>query len=344
MLNRKNLLWLIGILVVLIVVSLAQRTSHERATSRALSEVLIAGQFAQRDLGRVTIAHGQDPAAIVLSSTPEGWQVDTAWNARASTQRLDTLLGSLGDLRGEFRSDSAAVLGDYGFTDTTTILLTGHDPQGQQVFAIEIGGRPEQGMGNFVKRPGENAVFLTSQGLLSNLGLWSGPGRPESRHFLELQAFRRDREDIDTIRLEGEERLVLTKEFAMIEPAPEDTVFTEPFPDRSQWEWRLGDGRRAQKTRADGVLGAVSNIRAQDVVDPAVPLAEYGLADPARRAILVLKDGTELVLAFGHQREAAGTAPGGYYTRIGDGPTIWVVGEFNVNNIFKSRSDLLPED
>lgn len=343
MLKRKNLLWLTGILVVLIVVSVAQKTSHERATSRASSEVLVPGPLARADLSRLTIGYGQEADVVVLAAAPEGWRVATAWDARASDQRIDGLLQTLGDLRGEFRSDSADVIADYGFADSTKITLAGFDASGREAFRLEVGGKPEQGMGNFVKRPGDNAVYLTGQSLLSNLGLWSGPARPQSRHFVELQALRLDRQDIDAIRLEGDEHLTLTKEYEVIEPAPEDTVYTEAFPDRAQWEWRLDDGRRAVKTKADGVLGAVTNIRAQDIADPAVPLADYGLDKTARRAVLVGPDGSETVLLFGAQRETAGTVPGGYYAVCGDSPTIWVVGEFNVNNIFKTRAELLPD-
>jgi hypothetical protein len=343
MLTRKNLLWLTGILAVLIVIATAQKTSHERWTSRASSEVLVAGQFERSDLARLEIGHGQDPAAVALVDGPDGWTLASAWGARASTQRLDTLLQSLGNLRGEFRADNPEVLGDFGFSDTTTVSIRGVGPSGGELFHLEVGGRPEMGTGNFVKLPGSSAVYLTSQGLLGNLGLWSGPGRPTSRHFLELQALRLDREAVDAIRLEGETSLELTKDHVMIEPAPEDTVLTEAFADRSQWEWRLDGGQLAVKTKADAVLGAVSNLRAQDVADPTAPLSAYGLEQPARQAIIVLADGSETVLSIGSKREAAGDTPGGYYARVGEAPTIWVIGEFNVDNIFKTRQDLLPE-
>jgi hypothetical protein len=49
------------------------------------------------------------------------------------------------------------------------------------------------------------------------------------------------------------------------------------------------------------------------------------------------------VLAFGDLREATNDEPAGVYARFGDDPTIWVVGEFNVENIFKTREDLLPD-
>lgn len=343
MLTRKNLLWLAGILIVLIVVSTAQKTSHQRATSRASTEILLPGEFSRANLDRLAIGYGLQAEAVLLARGAEDWHVASAWNAKASGQRLDTLLRSLSGLRGEFRSDSPHVLADYGFTDSTSVTIAGWDLAGAEVFQLEIGGKPEGSSGNFVRLAGSNEVFLTSQNLLSNLGLWGGPERPQSRHFLELQALSLDRQDIDAIRLEGDIALTLAKEHVMIEPGPADTVHTEPWPDRSQWEWRLDGRQNAVKTRADGVLNAAASLRAQDVADPGAGLAAYGLDRPARRAVLVRADGTETVLAFGSLRQADGAAPGGYYLRIDEEPTIWVVGEYNVDSIFKKRQDLMPE-
>ncbi len=348
MLKRKNLLLLAGVLLVLVVVSVLQERSHEQATSRASSEVLLPGTFASADLDRLVLAHGGE-TAVEMVAGPDGWRLASAWNARMNEQRLDGLLRSLSGLRGEFRSDAAAVVPDYGFTDSTTITITGHDAGGE-VLAIEVGGKPEGGQGNFVKRPGSDTVYLTQTNLLSNLGLWTGPERPSSRHFLDLQALREDEADIEAITLatpDGTLRLV--KEFAMVEPAPDDTARSEPYEDRDTWEWRLEDGDgdlvgMAVKTRADAVLGAATSLRAQDVADPTVDLASYGLEPPARTATLLAADGTETVIRLGDERAAEGEAPGGFYTRVGDDPTIWVLGTFNADNIFKSREDLLPEE
>lgn len=349
MLNRKKLLALAGVLLVLVVVSLVQDRSHEQATSQASSEVLLPGTFAREDLSRVVVAHGGEPA-VELVSGPQHWRLATAWDARASTQRIDTLLRSLSDLRGEFRSDAAEVVPDYGFTDSTTITITGHDPGGGEVFAIEVGDKPAGGQGNFVKRPGASEVFLTQTDLLGNLGLWAGPEEPASRHFLELQALREEKADIDAVTLttpDGTLRLV--KEFAMVEPAPDDTVHTGPYEDRETWEWRLEDGSgetlgMAVKTKADAVLNSASNLRAQDVADPGADPAIYGLAPPRRTVTLTHADGTETTIRFGTEREAAGDAPAGLHVQVADDPTVWVLGTFNASNIFKTRDDLLPQE
>jgi hypothetical protein len=343
MLNRKNLLILAAVIVVLVAISALQR----REPSQPSADTLIAGDIARADLDRLEISHG-DSLAVVLASGPEGWYVASAWNVKANEQRLDTLLQSLSNLRGEYRSDEASVVADYGFDEAIT--LRGLAPGGAEVFAIEVGGKPEGGRGNFVKEPGSSRVYLSGANLLSNLGLWSGPGRPENRHFLDLQAYKADRQDVDRISLMGEETVTLIKEFAVVEPAPDDTLQTEPTTDRSQWEWRLvGEGGRALgnavKTKADGVLSAAVNVRAQDVVDPDLGLAAYGLEDPARAVVVTLASGEQVTLAFGDTHQPEGDAPAGVYMVVPEqGATVWVVGEFAVNNLLKTSADLLPEE
>ena len=343
MLNRKNLMILAGILVVLIVISIAQHARHDRTTSRASTETLLPGEFARADLARITVGFGAEPEAVVLETAPDHWRVASAWNAVASDQRIDALLRGLSNLRGEFRSDSPDVVADYGFTDSTVITVTGLDEAGDTVFALEVGNKPARGQGNFVRRPGASEVYLCGTSVLNSLGLWNDPERPQSRHFIELQAFRLERQQVDAIELAGDSSLTLTKQFEMVEPAESDTVHTEAYPDRSQWEWRLDGGEAAMKTKADAVLGAVCSVRAQDVVDPAAGPAAYGLDQPARRVVITLADGTETTLSFGDEREAEGSAPGGSYARLGNDPTVWVIGEYNVDNIFKTRDELLPE-
>lgn len=343
MLNRRNLIIVAVVLVALVMVSVVQNNQHRSATSQASSQALIDGEWTRDQLGRIVIGFGDDPAAVELAAGDDGWQVASAWDAAADHNKIDSLLRALSGLRGEFRSESPDVLADYGFTDTTTVRVSGLGPDGAEVFAIEVGDKPGSGRGNFVRRPGSTEVYLSTADVLGSLGLWSGPEQPQGRHFLDLVAYRGDRNATHALRLDGEQSVVLTKEYAMTEPAPDDTLQSEPTPDHSRWEWRLADGTMAQKTRADGVLSAAVTLRAQDVANPTVDLAGYGL-DPAVRTVTIeVRDGDPVQIRFGNERPAEGKAPGGYYAQVEGDPTIWVVGTFNADNLFKTREDLLPE-
>lgn len=343
MLNRRNLIIVAVVLVALVAVSVLQRNQHRSATSQASSQALIDGEWSRDQLSGVVVGYADDPAVVELTAGEDGWLVASAWDAGADHNKIDSLLRALSGLRGEFRSDSPDVLADYGFTDSTTVRLSGLGPDGAEAFAIEVGDKPSSGSGNFVRLPGSSEVFLSTADVLGSLGLWSGPARPQSRHFLDLVAYRGDRNAVHALRLDGDQTVVLTKEYPMVDPAPADTVQAEPTPDHTRWEWRLADGTMAQKTRADGILSAAVTLRAQDVADPTVDLAEYGL-DPATRTVTIeVRDGDPVEIRFGNERPAADKNPGGYYAQVVGDPTVWVVGTFNADNLFKTRDDLLPE-
>lgn len=356
MINNRNLSILTLVLVVLGGVYFWQQAAHRSRTGRPSSSVIIAGSFTKDDLSRVTVGRQQNEAAVDLVRTPTGWVVASSWDTPASGDRIDALLKALSGLAGEFRSDEASVLPDYGLDPQTAVVIKGYGGDGQPAFALEVGNGSQGQPGNFVRLPGQNTVYLSGTGILSQLGLYGGLELPKARHFLDLQAVKEDRLNVDRIVLVDQGKtLDLEKEFAnppaaapaAAAPAAGDTAAAAApaGPDRLTWEWRLTAPKRTAlaKTKADGVLGSLVNIRAADVDDPTLPGAVTGLDDPARTATLVLQDGSALVLEFGAERAAEGDRQAGTWMRIQGRPTLWVVTEYTTKNIFKTLDDLLPE-
>jgi hypothetical protein len=348
MLKRNNLIVLVIVLVALAALSLMQTMRHRRATTRSDTQPVLTHAVDADQLKRVEIGYGPTKDAVVLEHQPDSWVVQSAYGHAASSTRVQTLLDNLNDLGGEFRSDAADVLPDYGFTDSTMVTITAYGPDSDQpVLALEIGKKPQGSLGNFVKLPGSNAVYLTRKGLLGNLGLYSGPGLPQSKHFLELQVYKVERDDVDALTLHNEKSVIaLEKEFGEPEPNPADTTGVAPEVNRKVYEWKITRPHRkaALKTKADAILGAVSSIRAVDIDDPNRDPADYGLAEPQKWIEVQLQDGTTATLNFGTKREAEGDKPAGIYFQVVGDKTVWVVGEYIENNIFKSYEELLPED
>jgi len=349
MLKPKQLVILSAVVVVLAVIAIVQKTGHRRSVDRSAAVVLLDGTWTRDDLTRITIGYGEQPEAVVLEKGPDGWAVSTAWHAKASDQRLDALLKVLSRLTGEFRSDRADVLPDYGLAEGAAVTIRAWNGTDNQVIALDVGNSATGAQGQFVRRPGENAVYVSGGNVLAALGLYSGPAQPQSRHFLDLQAVQEDKTAVDTITLDDEHGArTLAKVFAPV-PAPADSAAADtaaaPEVDRLTWEWELTAPKHEPlaKTKADGVLGGVTSIRAVDVADPAADPATYGLDKPTKTATLAFADGHTLVLAFGQERAKTDDAPAGVYLKVGDAPTVWVVTSYSVNNIFKTVEDLRPQ-
>ncbi len=355
MLKNRNILILAAVLVVLLGISLVQKAGHRKSTSGSSTVKVVEGTFTADQLDRITLGMGTDGEAVVLLSTPTGWVVASAWDTPANTQRIDSLLRIVSDLSGEFRSDEASVLADYGLAEDKAVKVRAYDKEGTLALAVDIGGKPERFPGNFIRRPGSDAVYLSSANLLSQLGLYDGPGAPDNRHFLELQAVREDRLDVDRIILVNDGQIIeMAKEFAEEKPVAGDAVVADttglevppPGVDRTTWEWKLTapESKALAKTKADGVLGSLVSIRATDVDDPAGDLAAYGLAEPSRTGTIVRQDGSEFTLEFGNTREADGDLQAGVWMKVRGESTVWIVSDYAVNNIFKTVEDLLPEE
>jgi hypothetical protein len=346
MTSRRNLAALVAVLVVLIGISVAQKVGHRRETSRAAATVLLKGEFQADGIGRLELGRGGGAALVVLSPGPDGWVVESAWGARASRERIDTLLSTLSNLSGEYRSDKRDVLPDYGLDAAGAVTIRGFGKDGQPVFALDVGTRPQGGQGNFVKLPDSDDVYLTPAGVLAQLGIYGEPQAPAYRYFLDLQAVQEDRVAVDAIRLrDASGTRELVKVFTPPTEATGDSAATAAAL-RATWEWKTGGGTRGPalaKPKVDAVLNSLVNIRATDLADPGAPASSYGLDTPAREAALVLADGRMVVLEFGADRPAAGDKPGGAWMRVRGQPTVWVVTEYTVSNVFKALSELKPD-
>ncbi len=351
MIKNRNILILAAVLLVLLGISMVQKAGHKKSTSRSSTDKIVADTFTADQLGRITLGFGQDDESVVLLSTPTGWVAASAWDAPASMGRIDALLRNVSDLSGEFRSDKKSVLGDYGLSAESAVKIRAYDKEGEPALAVDIGNKPERASGNFIKRPESNEVYLTAVNLLSPLGLYDGPAKPGYQHWLDLQAVQADRLAVDRVILrDSDGNLEMAKEFAEVKnvPGPESTppAVESGADDRTTWEWKLVAPKTMAlaKTKADGVLNSLIGLRAVDVADPGADLAVYGLASPLRTATLMMEDGSDLTLDFGNLREAEGDLQAGIWMKIQGQPSIWVVTEYTVNNIFKTVEDLLPEE
>lgn len=339
MIKTRNLVILAAVLVVLTGINLAQKSSHEKKTSADATEVVLAGEFSDQTIGKVSLSYGNDGPQVVLKKGPTGWVLSNHFNARANDQRVGTLLRNFSNISGEFRSDSDQVLGDYGLQEDQCVTVRAFDDAGAQVFALLLGNTPEGSPGHFIRQPESSRVLVSQKNLLSHMGIYGEPAAPTARYFLELQAVKEDREQIDGFVItDGGKVLNLKKKFAANESA-------DGALDRTTWEW-LENGRAATdlaKTKVDGLLSSSVSIRATDVADPTVAASAYGLDSPPRTLLLQRQDGSGLLLKFGNSREASEGVTAGTYMRVDGQDEVWVVTDYSVKNIFKSRDDLKAE-
>ncbi|MCP4292966.1 MAG: DUF4340 domain-containing protein [bacterium] len=346
MMKTKNLIILAAVLLVLAGVSFMQKSQHEKTTSQAATAVLLEGSLSLDNLTEISLGLGSETDAVVLTKSNDGWVVKSYFNAKANEQRIQSLLQPFSNLSGEFRSDNESVLADYSLTTKQAITIRALDTSGQEAFALNLGTSPEGFQGQFMRLPTSNKVYLSQSSLLAGMGIYGELALPKAQHFLELQAVKENGQTIDGMTItDGATSQVFSKKHGVIEPAensPEGTTATE---DRSTWEWLLA-GEAATglaKTKIDAVLNSAVSIRANDVVDGSVDLAQYGLVEPSRKVTLQRADANDLVLLFGNSREASDGLNAGTFMKLDGQSTVWVVTDYTTGNLFKSLDELSSE-
>jgi hypothetical protein len=338
--NRPLLILSLAVLL-LLAASVARRVMHRRAVTAPTSTTVVAADFDPADISRVTVGNRADSLAVVLERLGDGWVARTAWDHPADPRKLQDLLAAMDSLQGDFRSDEAAILDDYGLgpqSDPVKVTLFGKD--WQPVCSLLLGKRADDGSGVFVRAPDRHAVYLARTEVRGKLGMWAPEARPETRAFLDLQVFKTDRDSIRKIALhQGDKTLVMEKVLAPAGPGDGSA------PPAQDWEWTLtAPSRRAlAKTKVDGVMNALTGIQAADVADPAVGMEKYGLWKAERRVEVTLADGSTFELRVGDLQPPAGGGQEGRYCMTSRNTMVWVIREFKIDQIFKKLEDLLPD-
>ncbi|MCB1161051.1 DUF4340 domain-containing protein [bacterium] len=321
-------LFILGaILVVLIALKFWQRSDHEAQLAESGLETVFPA-MATGQIGRLVI-DGPGEGQIELTRSGDQWRVDSSYGHPAAADKVDRLLGELVGLKGEFRSDKAAVLADYKLDDASAVQLTAYDLSGAELGHLLLGDRLKGAAGFFVRKAGEDRTYAASGNLLGDLGIYGDTRDPAARSFVDLKAVVLDRAQVDKLTLvEGATELELVKVF---DAPPADTVAV----DRSKYSWTLGK-TTLDKAKADAVLGALVNIYARDLLDPAV---DYGFGG-ARRAQVTLADGSQTTIEFG---ESVTEPEAGVAMRVGGDSSVYLVYDKLPDRIFKAKADLLPD-
>ncbi|MBT7310742.1 DUF4340 domain-containing protein [bacterium] len=330
--NRKTIIILLVVLALLVIASLTQNKSHHDAVTQQDSSTLFETEFDVTDISRIVITQGADTNGVVLDKL-ENWVVRSRFDYSANEDKITQFLNMLSDLNGQFRSDNADVLSDYGLGSNQAVRISLFNSDFDETVSLEIGKSPAGGSGNFVRNTTDNKVYLTKTAVLSKMGLHSGPDLPNHAFFLNTEVFSTTREEIRAITLyQGDEVIALEKQYA----EADSTI------DYSTWDWAMTSPKKTMASNAavDQLMNGLLNINAVDMTDPKVNMEKVGLWTAAKRLEVTLADGSIFELRVGDKRE---DEPSGYYADAASPSSRWIIKDFKVDQIFKSMEDLLPE-
>ena len=197
------------------------------------------------------------------------WTLENRFGLKARPEAVNSLLKELADVSGEIRADSKELFEDFGISDVSgvhVILKSGND---KVMKHIVLGvKRPAWNM-NFVRSAGDELVIAVQKDILSRLNLYDASSKLDENYFADFKVFSLDTDQVDRLEVKEAEK--------------QELVFVKKPADKAMPAgWNLKPsvkGRDIDTAKIDGFLQNITNIYAQDVLDPA--LNTYGFDRPS---------------------------------------------------------------
>ena len=350
----KKLLPFLIVLIVLALLGLMKRGSQTQPSiqSQANLEALVDGDLKAADIAKLELYAAAAPEEkVVLEKDGDGWVAASHYNAPVTAETVDGFLESLVKMKGEYRAkaSTAEQLGDYDLKDDQAFHVAAYTAGGGEPTATLLFGKAPSHNSVFVRKAGDQTVFVESANLRRDAGLFGDDlaEAPKPDKWLDKTALELDKEAIAKIAINTPDKAIVfekhEKEVTQPEtpegetPAEGEVPAPEPV---TETEWIMTAGG-AEKTHKDAALQGIFNrlvsLTASNIVDPAKK-ADWGLETPGFRAAVTLAEGEEVVIEGGRPDLA-----GNGYIRIAssDKDVVYELSSYNFDQLFPKGGSLV---
>jgi hypothetical protein len=320
--NAKTLIILAVILVALAVLVVVRQSRRERPTliEQAGVEVLMPSSINTANIKRIELYAGNAPEeklAVARDDANAPWRVVSHYSAPASDDMITRFTDALFKLRGDLREEAPAPerLEEYGLGEEAAFHVAVYTDTGDTPAVHLLVGKAAQGGTVFMRRADEMRIFDDKTNLRTTAGIYGEDQTPQPNSWLNMQVLDLDA-DATLTRVAvalPDKQITFAREQA---PRPETEAESgedaeepaeEPEP---EFVWTVAEGGPEAEFKPaiwENNLRSIKSLRASDIVDPA-PLADYGLDEPAYRAVISVEG-----------REDDIVIEGGRPTRSGEG-------------------------
>jgi hypothetical protein len=153
------------------------------------SEVLVSPRILEEFVTRLVFYLGDEPDnKVVVVKSPDGeWVIETLYNARARQNFISGLIKDLSELRGQWRSDSPAVLADFKIRDEEGLHIILEGAGGQEIYHAVIGRKAIKWNVNYIRQAGTSKVASVPRAFLDIMGIKKETDRLKSATFAEMR-------------------------------------------------------------------------------------------------------------------------------------------------------------
>ncbi|HNV85855.1 MAG TPA: DUF4340 domain-containing protein [Candidatus Omnitrophota bacterium] len=244
----------------------------------------IAPGFAPADVREILIRESSDEIRLVRGETL--WQVASLWNAGADQKKIADLLDSVEKLEGEERASGTALFSDFGLGDAEGLhLILKAGPE--TPLHLILGTKANRLHEIFLRREGDERIFVSSSDLALNLGIYQDPraSKIDPNFWADLSLF---------------------------SFKPGDVVKAEIREGSAEWR-EAGSGLPFEKDpkALTKYYESLLAVKAASIADPNG--SGYGFETPAWELRLTLSDGSQKTLSVGNPADEKN---GGRYVRV----------------------------
>jgi hypothetical protein len=371
--KTKNIIIALLVLAVLIGLNLLNQSRQARLkqsfAAKAGPELILPAGIDAKQIDRIRIfveepvdqassdtqeSEDTGPSEVILEKVDDAWVVTSHYNAPAKLDKVEELLTDLLSMKGDLRSSSPDVLGNYDLVPGKSIQVLLHDRGNDKDYQIEV-GKSGPGMGNsgFVKRKDDSKVFIVNTNLRSTFGLFGQEASaPKAQPWLDLAMLKLEPSNLKGIDMETPfSELELVRQ-EIVKPAEESDEAGESASAEGEegtetaaagepeYEWVLqSPADLAFELKEGGVstwLGSLGSIEAADVLTPK-PDEETGLDQPAFVISFTMQDGSVKTLHVGDELEGGA---GERYARVDGVDLLYSVPRWRLRNVFRKTQDL----
>jgi hypothetical protein len=204
----------------------------------------------------------QSENGVIMTRESELWVVKNKFNTKADQQRISRLLSQVKDLKGELRSQEPSTFPTFEVEEQKSVHVVFNDSDGKPLAHFLFGKRSEDGNGCFLRKAGEDRVYLVGINFVSTFQVWKPEDQPSAIRWCDLKLIHlSDPFKVKTCTI-SLPRLSVTFE--------KQGVKSEKEKSKQQWVKIAPAGAPVlESASVEPIVNTILGMRGEDVVDPA---------------------------------------------------------------------------
>lgn len=269
------------------------------------------------DVSRLLNKEKDEEAYVELVKKDEGWRVKTFYDARADEAKITGFLETIKSAKGEMRAQSKEVLGDFGITEDEAFKILLLDAGGKELLSLRVGTLKNRGRSIFVRRAGENKVFMTDADIFGKMGIFGKPEESDlgTDYWVDLRLVQFDTAKAKKIEIKSFED-------------GGEILKSEVVKDAGKWSYvREGLPFEIDGTKVEQHLNSLQGWRAQKVLEPETE--DLGFDSPQWQMKIAFDGEEDILIKAGNINEDAKA----YYIQVSSEPAPFQLTHFYFENM-----------